>query len=102
MCPSRSPSRVMRGITFSRCAATAVLALAACPVAQAADPPVAGTVDLARPTRPGTSAGGFDERHVGRTLRGRAGQSVALLGDLNGDGRQDYAIGMPRAGAGGT
>ena len=66
--------------------------------AWASDPPVAGTIDLARSTRAGTIAGGFDERFIGRTGSVRAGQPVALPGDLNDDGRQDYAIGMPQLG----
>jgi hypothetical protein len=67
----------------------------------AADPPVAGTLDLQRMAGTGTLAGGTDELFVGSTSRARAGTSVAFVGDVNGDGTQDYAVGGPLATRGG-
>ena len=92
--------RAWNGHAAAGAAISLALAAGAGP-ARAADPPVAGTIDLARTTQPGTIAGGVDERFIGRPGSRRAGQAVALPGDLNGDGRQDYAIGMPWTGRGG-
>ncbi|MDX2010162.1 MAG: integrin alpha [Myxococcaceae bacterium] len=41
-----------------------------------------------------------DERFVGERRGDIAGRTVACLGDLDGDGRDDFAIGAPRAGPG--
>lgn len=79
-------------------ATTAALAFTGAADALAADPPVAGTLDLAN--LPGSGAGGTDELSVGGPLS-RAGTSVAFAGDVNRDGRPDYAVGAPLSSGGG-
>src|SRR5918992_978037 len=61
--------------------------------AQAADAPVAGTIDLARVAARGGNAVGTDERFAA----GAPAAAVAFAGDVDRDGDQDFAIGMPSA-----
>jgi hypothetical protein len=76
---------------------TLSLGWAAAPAA-AADAPVAGTLDVTRLAGPGLAAAGSDAVFLAGPSRNQAGSSVAFVGDFNGDGRQDYAIGMQGAG----
>lgn len=81
--------------------AAAALTAAWCGNARAADAPVAGTLDTALLAGLGSLAGGTDELVLGGPGAARAGTSVAFLGDVNGDGEQDYGVGGPLASGGG-
>jgi glycosylphosphatidylinositol phospholipase D len=67
------------------------LLVAEIPAAPAAEAPIAGTLDLGRRSGP---ARGVDERLTGFRLR-EAGSKVAVVGDVNRDGHQDYAVAAP-------
>jgi hypothetical protein len=64
------------------------------PPAFGAEAPVAGTIDMRH--RAG-AARGVDELMLGQLSSARAGSAVAFVGDLDADGRQDYAVGSPYA-----
>jgi hypothetical protein len=68
-----------------------VTGVAAAPAAEA---PIAGTLDLARGSG---AARGVDGRLTSRFRLGQAGFAVAVVGDVNRDGRQDYAVAAPFA-----
>ena len=90
--PHSAPSRVARRLT-PVIAAVACLA-AGIPAAHAAEAPIAGTLDLARGSG---AARGVDARLTSWLVNGQAGFAVALVGDVNRDGHQDYAVAAPYA-----
>jgi len=63
--------------------------------AWAADPPVAGMLDLSRLVGPTEAAGGVDQQFTGSSRDDLAGTAVAFIGDVDVNGIPDEAIGAP-------
>src|SRR6266545_3605589 len=95
--PDHAQSRVKHKVRRLAIAFGVWLAMTAtlAPPAPAADPPVAGVLDLARLAGPEERAAGSDQSFVGASINDEAGTSVAFVGDVNGDRIPDEAIGAP-------